>query len=100
MTLLKISMGDQNYQETRLEGDKREKIKIIGASGMYVNPGIHLTPNLADMGQFFSPEIGNTNLRDLPNGRRATPPKDKKLKELIIKQRNLNLLQQNQLKVK
>ena len=73
-------MGDSNYQETRLEGDKREKSKIISTSGMYVNPGIHLTPSLADMGQFFSPETGNTNTRELSNGRRATPLKDKKLK--------------------
>lgn len=77
----------------RLEGGKRnsKKSKIIGSSGMYVNPGIHLTPSLADMGQFFSPEAGNANAREFSNGRRATPLKDKKLKQLIMKQKNLNL---------
>ena len=71
---------------------------------MYVNPGIHLTPSLADMGQFFSPKADSGNTRELSNGRkeksnsrRATPLKDKKLKELIIKQRNLTLSQQNEL---
>jgi len=67
---------------------------------MYVNPGIHLTPSLADMGQFFSPETGNTTARELSKSRRATPLKDKKLKQLIIKQRNLNLSQQSQLNLK
>jgi hypothetical protein len=96
-------MGDSNYQEMRLEGDQRgdnKKPKIISTSGMYVNPGIHLTPSLADMGQFFSPEMSTSNTRELPNGRRATPLKDKKLKQLIIKQRNLNLSQQSKLDLK
>ena len=77
----------------RLEGDKRDdkKSKIIGSSGMYVNPGIHLTPSLADMGQFFSPEASSANIRELSNGRRAPPLKDKKLKQLMMKQKNLNL---------
>lgn len=88
-------MGDSNYQQMRLNGEQRDnkKSKIICTSGMYVNPGIHLTPSLADMGQFFSPKARSRETRELSNGRRATPPKDKKLKELIKKQRNLTISQ-------
>ena len=64
---------------------------------MYVNPGIHLTPSLADMGQFFSPKADVGNTMDLSNARRATPLKDRKLKELIKKQKILTLSQQNEL---